>query len=155
MDFQQELARLAEIAPFPSFKDDIAAMIHKLDHPMKDILDKVPGDTLAERARTLGVSRQTMYVWAAERFRPSPDQAWIISKLTGVPPEHIRADGYREGRHDVGGSRKRPNRKLAKAGDKVQAGKRGTGKRRTRASVERVPRAVRKRTRHHPANVSP
>ena len=71
MDFQQVLGTAIQKAPLPALARDLRAVAHKLRYPLADILAKVPGDTLAERARKIGVSRQTMYVWAQERFRPS------------------------------------------------------------------------------------
>jgi DNA-binding MarR family transcriptional regulator/DNA-binding XRE family transcriptional regulator len=75
-------------------KRQLKAAAHKIRFPMQDILAKVPGDTLSARARQIGVSRQTMYVWASERFRPTMPQAEVISRLTGVPVAHIVDDGF-------------------------------------------------------------
>jgi DNA-binding XRE family transcriptional regulator len=127
MDFQQVLATAVQKATLPALATDLLAVAHKLRYPMAAILAKVPGDTLAERARQIGVSRQTMYVWAQERFRPSTDQARIIADLTSVPIEQIMA--YQEGKDDGkggnGGARK-PARKtrprLAKASRSLPAG---------------------------------
>jgi DNA-binding XRE family transcriptional regulator len=116
MSFQHELARAIETAPLPALANDLLAVAHKLRYPMAAILAKVPGDTLAARARAVGVSRQTMYVWAQEKFRPSTEQATIIAKLTGVPIEEIRE--FQEGNHaqTVGrsGARKPARKKVAR-----------------------------------------
>jgi DNA-binding XRE family transcriptional regulator len=98
-DFQQVLATAIQIAPLPAFERDLLAVDHKRRYPMAKILAQVPGDTLAERARQIGVSRQTMYVWAQEKFRPSSGQAAIIAKLTGVPAEQIGE--YQEDKHET------------------------------------------------------
>lgn len=116
MNFELVLATAIQKAPLPALASDLLAVDHKVRYPMADILAKVPGDTLAERARTIGVSRQTMYVWAQEKFRPGVDQAKIIAKLTGVPVDHIRE--YQEGKDDGEGAGKSPRKtaaKLAKA----------------------------------------
>jgi DNA-binding XRE family transcriptional regulator len=123
MNFQQVLNHAIALAPLPALANDLLAVDHKVRHRMADILDKVPGDTLAARARAIGVSRQTMYVWAQERFRPSVDQARIIAELTGVPIEHIR--DYQEGKDGGDGIGKTPRKaraRLAKAGRKLSAG---------------------------------
>jgi DNA-binding XRE family transcriptional regulator len=157
MSFQNELARAIQIAPLPALASDLRAVAHKFLHPMAAILAKVPGDSLAARARAIGVSRQTMYVWAQERFRPSTEQATIIAELTGVPIEQIR--DYQEGdnaeRVGRSGAGKPPRKKvarLAKAGRHLSPGatrlraKRGgvvaeQGKRRyDRTAVKRSPR---------------
>jgi DNA-binding XRE family transcriptional regulator len=118
MDFDQALATAVRHAPKPGLAIDVLAVIHKARYPMADILAKVPGDSLAARARAIGVARQTMYVWAQERFRPSREQAAIIAELTGVPVEQIGE--YQEGKHD--GAGKTPRKKtapVAKAGGDV------------------------------------
>jgi DNA-binding XRE family transcriptional regulator len=124
MDFQQVLASAVQKATLPALASDLLAVAHKLRYPMAAILAKVPGDTLAERARQIGVSRQTMYVWAQERFRPSSEQAATIAHLTGVPVEQIMA--YQEGKDDgANGAGKTPRKtrsRLAKDGGRLQAG---------------------------------
>ena len=111
-------------AKLTGIRVDLLAVAHKLRFPMADILAKVPGDTLAARARAIGVSRQTMYVWAQERFRPSTDQARIIADLTGVPINQIR--DYQEGDHDgTDGAGKTPRKtraRLAKVSRNLPAG---------------------------------
>src|SRR5580658_8361495 len=115
MGFEQVLQQAIAKAPLSALANDVRAVAHKFRYPMAEILAKVPGDTLAARARAVGVSRQTMYVWAQERFRPSPEQAATISELTGVPVAHIRADDQ-EGKHDGAGKPARKTRpRVAKA----------------------------------------
>jgi DNA-binding MarR family transcriptional regulator/DNA-binding XRE family transcriptional regulator len=88
------LDSIIEQADTEPLKRQLKAVAHKIRFPMHDILAKVPGDTLSARARRIGVSRQTMYVWASERSRPTTAQAEVISKLTGVPVVHIVDDGF-------------------------------------------------------------
>jgi DNA-binding XRE family transcriptional regulator len=156
MNFLQELARATQVAPLNALANDLLAVAHKARYPMAAILAKVPGDTLAERARKIGVSRQTMYVWAQERFRPSTEQAAIIAKLTGVPIEQIR--DYQEGKDDgTNGARKTPRKtraRLAKDGGRLPAGAaRLRAKRAALASQQRkrgLNRTARKRTGKRP-----
>jgi DNA-binding XRE family transcriptional regulator len=114
MNFEQVLGTAVQKAPLPALARDLRAVAHKLRYPLADILAKVPGDTLAERARRIGVSRQTMYVWAQERFRPSSQQAAIIAELTGVPAEQIAE--YQEGKNETrdNGARKPARKKVAR-----------------------------------------
>lgn len=110
-DRQETLARLdAAIGEIESgiVKRDFLAAAHKLRFPMEEILAKVPGESLSDRARKVGVSRQTMYVWAAERFRPTTRQAKRISKLTGVPVAQIVDDGFEEP------TQRKPKKKLSR-----------------------------------------
>jgi hypothetical protein len=44
-----------------ALKRELQAVAHKLRYPMADILAKVPGESVADRARQIGVSRQTLY----------------------------------------------------------------------------------------------
>ena len=158
MDFQQVLATAVQKATLPALASDLLAVAHKLRYPMAAILAKVPGDTLAERARAVGVSRQTMYVWAAERFRPSNEQAAIIAKLTGVPIAQIMAfqEGKDEPTNGAGKTPRKARTRLAKASRVVPAGaarlrakSRGmVAKQGKRGHV----RAVRKRTRERPVS---
>jgi DNA-binding XRE family transcriptional regulator len=125
MNFELVLGTAIQKAPLPALARDLRAVAHKLRYPLADILAKVPGETLAERARKIGVSRQTMYVWAQERFRPSTQQAAIIAKLTGIPVEQIGE--YQEGKDEThdNGARKPARKKvtlLAKAGRKLSGG---------------------------------
>jgi DNA-binding XRE family transcriptional regulator len=125
MNFQRVLEFAVDKAPLPALARDLRAVAHKLRYPLAAILAKVPGDTLAERARKIGVSRQTMYVWAQERFRPGSAQAAIIAELTGVPVEQIGE--YQEGKDETraNGSGKAPRKKVvrvAKASRSLPAG---------------------------------
>jgi DNA-binding XRE family transcriptional regulator len=147
MGLQQEIERLSNTAALTAISNDLLAVAHKLRFPMAAILAKVPGDSLAERARAIGVSRQTMYVWAQERFRPSGAVAVKIADLTGVPLAQI-AD-YQEGRDEGetrrGGVVKTPrktNSRLGKAGRSLSAGA-------ARLRAKRAGLAAQQRKRRH------
>lgn len=105
---------LAKVEPV-ALKREFAAAIHKLRYPMVDILAMVEGDSLSARARKIGVSRQTMYVWAEERFRPTAKQAKAIAKLTGVPIANIVNDG-----EESRDARKTPRRKVARVAGRTR-----------------------------------
>jgi DNA-binding XRE family transcriptional regulator len=158
MNFEHVLATAVQKAPLPALANDLRAVAHKLRYPMAAILAKVPGDTLAARARAIGVSRQTMYVWAQEKFRPSTEQAQTIAELTGVPIEQIR--DYQEGDHDGTDGAGKPPRKtrarLAKASRSLPAGAARLRAKRRGVALEQGKRghagAVRKRTRKRPVS---
>lgn len=57
--------------------------------PMDKILVLVPGDTVTDRARTLGVSRECYYNWLRGRRRPDKNSAQKLSEITGVPATAI------------------------------------------------------------------
>jgi DNA-binding XRE family transcriptional regulator len=98
----------------PPLLRELRRVVHKASYPMRDILAKVPGDSLTDRAKKLKVSRQTMYVWASEKFRPTRVQAKRIAKVTGVPIEHILDDGF-EVDDDTGGKARKKAPRVAKA----------------------------------------
>lgn len=141
-----------------ALKLDLAAVAHKFRYPMADILARVPGDSLVAQAKAIGVSRQTLYVWKRETARPNAEQAAVISKLTGIPVAHIRADGFKEG---IDGRRPgaQARKRVAKDGGGLSPRpKRVRPKRRRVASKPSVggrPRTVRKRPRAPAASVNP
>jgi DNA-binding XRE family transcriptional regulator len=133
-------------------KHTLRGVAHKLRYPMADILAKVPGETLTERARKIGVSRQTLYVWAEEKFRPTPRQAKVIAKLTGVPVEHIVDDGFVEGWNDARKTVAKKTAKVAARSPKKKADpKRGNGTARRRV-VAKPKRARNARKTHKRAD---
>jgi DNA-binding XRE family transcriptional regulator len=158
MSFELSLLILVDKAPLPAIASDLRAVAHKLRHPMADILAKVPGDTLAERARKIGVSRQTMYVWAAEKFRPSTDQARIIADLTGVPIDEIRdyQEGNNGGSNGAGKAARKARPRVAKASRSLPAGAARLRAKRGGVALKPGKRghvgALRKRTRKRPVS---
>lgn len=89
---------------------EIEMVAHKLKYPMADILAKMKLGSVSEQARKLKVSRQTIYVWTSERYRPTSLQAKRIAKLTGVPIENIIDNGF-EVKRDA---RRKANAKAAR-----------------------------------------
>ena len=57
---------------------------------MLAILKKVPGASMAQKAKTVGVSRQTLYYWRDGVTRPNKEQARKLSKITGYASDVIR-----------------------------------------------------------------
>lgn len=58
--------------------------------PMSIILAKVPGKTVIDRAKALGVARQTYYDWVNEKARPNKLQAKKLHDVTGFSIKEIR-----------------------------------------------------------------
>ena len=58
--------------------------------PMSEILSKVPGRTVSEKAKAAGVTRQCFYWWMNGVTRPNGRRAKVLAKLTGYSPEEIR-----------------------------------------------------------------
>lgn len=69
---------------------------------MLEILSAVPGPKSArERAQTIGVSRQTVYMWLKELSRPAPMQARRLAELTGYSVTDITGPGSRYSRYRI------------------------------------------------------
>ena len=51
--------------------------------PMHLVIDKVPGDTLEAKARTIGVTRQTLWYWQTGETRPNKRWARKLATLIG------------------------------------------------------------------------
>jgi DNA-binding XRE family transcriptional regulator len=161
MEYQQALELLEQLGAMiahETIKRDLNAVAHKLRYPMVDIVDKVPGEGVGAKAKAIGVSRQMLYVWMAEKARPNAAQARMIAKLTDIPVDHILANGFKDGQGDARKKRAKARRKLAKDGGGVSA-------RATRARAKRpalaaqqgkrgLARTVRKRTRRRHSEAS-
>jgi hypothetical protein len=65
-------------------------LTHLAATPMSVILEKVPGQSVTQKAQRLGVSRQTFYYWLAGVTRPNDIQARKIKRITGYEYETIR-----------------------------------------------------------------
>lgn len=68
---------------------------------MAEILDSVPGANVRERARTIGVSRQTVYSWLKGVSRPAPMQARRIALLTGYSVDDVTGPSSRYDRYKL------------------------------------------------------
>ena len=60
--------------------------------PLSVVIAKVKGETLAQKAAIVGVSRQELWRWHTGRCRPKRKHAIRLSKLTGFPASSIYAD---------------------------------------------------------------
>jgi transcriptional regulator with XRE-family HTH domain len=83
---------LGKISPDESVSRAIEKVQRLLTaEPMSMILTHVlPGESVAAKAKALGVSRQTLYYWINGTTRPNIKQAKRLAKITGVPIEVIR-----------------------------------------------------------------
>lgn len=53
------------------------------------VLAAVPGESIAEKATKIGVSRQMVYLWQARRSRPGWKHCLRLAKLTGMSAPDI------------------------------------------------------------------
>jgi DNA-binding XRE family transcriptional regulator len=70
-------------------------LLLRLRVPMEAVLAKVPGESIAAKAREIGVTRATYYKWAGGICRPGWDQAEQLAKLTKYTPEEIHGGPQR------------------------------------------------------------
>jgi hypothetical protein len=61
----------------------------RLKTPMKDILEKVPGGTVPEKCKKIGITRQAYYGWLKGGYRPDLKQSKRLASLTGFDVEDI------------------------------------------------------------------
>lgn len=62
----------------------------RLTIPMAKILERVPGKSVAERARSINVTRQTWYNWVRGDGRPNIVKARELQRVTGYTVLQIR-----------------------------------------------------------------
>ena len=70
--------------------DLVVEVRNRIKLPMSELLQHVPGNTITERARAIGISRQGYYRWLWGWMRPNVVQAKRLAELTGYPVEEIR-----------------------------------------------------------------
>jgi DNA-binding XRE family transcriptional regulator len=88
-----ELMRAAKTGGDAGLVDIMGEVHARLRKPMADILRKVPGANVKQKAARIGISRQAWYDWSRGIYRPTGVQAKKLARLTGVPVEHIRGKG--------------------------------------------------------------
>jgi len=59
--------------------------------PMSEVLIRLPGKDVRERAKRAAISRATYYHWLRGYSRPGQETARRIARLTGIPMEQFRA----------------------------------------------------------------
>lgn len=88
----QLIEELLATLPYPRWQRLLRAMHTQLQLPMAEVLAKVPGETVVEKCRHLGVARNTYYEWLNEGFRPSVEQARKLERLTGFLATQIHGE---------------------------------------------------------------
>jgi hypothetical protein len=58
--------------------------------PMREVLAAVPGTTIGDKAKRIGVSRNTWYCWFRGDVRPTKRQAQRVGKVTGIDPDKFQ-----------------------------------------------------------------
>lgn len=80
--------RLLEVSP-ETDEELIQRLVIRLKMPMAKVLAKVPGDTVPEKCKKIGITRQNYYAWLKGFYRPSLTQAKRLEALTGYDADAI------------------------------------------------------------------
>jgi|SRR6516164_8400501 hypothetical protein len=60
--------------------------------PMSLVLERVlPGKSVGEKCKKIGIKRATWYTWMNSQYRPNEVQAKRLQRLTGIPKEKFQA----------------------------------------------------------------
>ena len=84
------IERLVQISPDKGIADRAQKLLHHVKLPMSVVLDKVPGDTIIQKAAALKVTRQTIYYWLYGVTRPKERHAKRLAAITGFDVNEIR-----------------------------------------------------------------
>lgn len=84
------IERLVKISPDPGTVLRARRLLTRIKLPMSVVVDRIPGDSIIQKAAKLSVSRQTLYYWLDGITRPNRKQAKLIAALTGFGVDEIR-----------------------------------------------------------------
>jgi hypothetical protein len=82
--------RLIKLSGDPKVRSRAMRMHSRIKLPMSQVLQKVPGDSIIEKAKLLEISRQTWYVWLSGATRPNLAKARQLERITGYTVAEIR-----------------------------------------------------------------
>jgi hypothetical protein len=86
------LEQLIAATPQPRWHRFLREMYDQLTLPMADVLARVPGETVVEKAHAIGIARNTYYEWLNESFRPNVKQSLALETMTGFPAAQIHGE---------------------------------------------------------------
>lgn len=87
------LRQLIKVTPDASIRAYAIKMEQRMRVPFALILDKVEGEGVIAKAKTLNVARQTVYSWLEGECRPTGRLARRIARLTGFSLNDVRGRG--------------------------------------------------------------
>lgn len=86
-----EIADMAASTTDEALRRDARRMLARISAPpMSEILAKVPGNSVKEKAEHIGVSRIALWYWINGYNRPRDKAARQIAQLTGYSINEIR-----------------------------------------------------------------
>jgi hypothetical protein len=81
--------QLIKVAPDPDTREMAVELRIRIRFPMSEILEKVPGGTIAARCREIQCSRAAYYGWLRGETRPRVAEALRLAKITGYEVNEI------------------------------------------------------------------
>ena len=86
---------IAVLLEWPYLTDPQRKQLLRIRHaiaclPMSEVLERVPGRTVVDRAKAIGIARQTYYQWLRGVVTPNRAQARRLARLTNIPFSKIR-----------------------------------------------------------------
>jgi hypothetical protein len=82
--------RLIRMSSDPKVRSRAMRMHSRIKLPMAQVLARVPGESVIDKAKVLGISRQTWYVWQSGATRPNLAKARQLERITGYTVAEIR-----------------------------------------------------------------
>jgi len=90
MSTVSKLRSIMATDPNPKIRAKARRMYAHLALPMSKILERVPGVSITEKSKLLGVNRATWYVWQSGATRPNIEKAKQLARITGYSVAEIR-----------------------------------------------------------------
>ena len=91
--FLKLIDRVIKTAPDETIRARAEGIRDRVRLPLAEVLAKVPGATIDEKAKTLGMTRQAWYGWLEGTSRPNKARAAQLAEMTGYKVEDIRGRG--------------------------------------------------------------
>jgi hypothetical protein len=82
--------RLIKLSGDPRIRARAMRMHSRIKLPMAKVLERVPGESVIDKAKVLGISRQTWYIWQSGATRPNLAKARQLERITGYSVAEIR-----------------------------------------------------------------
>jgi len=67
----------------------VQQVVDRLKTPMAMVLEKVPGESVPEKCKKIGITRQNYYAWLKGMYRPNLKQSKRLAALTGLKVEDV------------------------------------------------------------------
>ena len=67
----------------------VQQVVDRLKTPMSVVLDAVQGDSVTEKCKRIGITRQNYYCWLKGEYRPNLKQSRRLAHITGLDVDEI------------------------------------------------------------------